>query len=307
MKKRLLLVLALATLSTGCTEIMGRMEGLPLHSGLDQALVKEGIRIAAELGWKLAGALVVLLGFHCWYKAMHGEAWLGLLKEYLGGIVVCIVMLTSLQSGQGPIQWILDAGMYLAERFNPGIHAFTALQTVITKYAGIINDAVRQPPSPGEAAFRYLEAWQYYMSLPGFAAVLIINTAAIFVMRLIVQAAFVWLVAFYQMVGPLVVPFVILPQTRHIFVGWLRTLIALSLWPWLFAIAERLAVAVPYATWIGTDQYNGSLASGIEAIMQGQFMFLVLNVVFFFVYLGIPVAAHMLVSGATRAFRGVLA
>lgn len=113
--------------------------------------------------------------------------------------------------------------------------------------------------------------------------------------------------AFYQMVGPLVVPFVILPQTRHVFIGWLRTFIALSLWPSLFALAERLAVAVPYSTWIGTDGYTGGLISGIEVIMLGQFMFLVLNVVFFFVYLGIPVAAHLLVSGAARPFRGVLA
>lgn len=66
-------------------------------------------------------------------------------------------------------------------------------------------------------------------------------------------------------------------------------------------------MAVSYFTWIGTDRYDGSLVSGIEAVMQGQFMFLVLNVVFFFVYLGIPVAAHLLVSGAGRTFRGLLA
>jgi hypothetical protein len=306
-KPRLLAVLALAILSTGCTEILGRMEGLPLRVGLDQALVRQGVQISAELGWKLAGALVVLLGFHCWYKAMHGQPWLGLLKEYLGGVVACIVLLTSLQTGRGPIQWILDAGLYLGERFSPGPHALSVLETIITKYAGIINSVVRHPPSPSESAFRYLEAWQYYMSLPGFAVFAGINTAAILVMRLIVQAAFVWLVAFYQMIGPLVVPFVILPQTRHVFVGWLRTFIALALWPWLFALAERLAVAVPYSTWIGTDRYTGGLISGIETIMQGQFMFLVLNVVFFFVYLGIPVAAHLLVTGAGRAFRGVLA
>ena len=88
MKRRLLAVLALALLSTGCTDILGRMEGLPLRVGLDQALIKDGIRISAELGWTLAGCLVVLLGLHFWYKAMHGEPWLGLLKEYLGGILI---------------------------------------------------------------------------------------------------------------------------------------------------------------------------------------------------------------------------
>src|SRR5262245_35554593 len=128
MKPRLLAVLALALLSAGCTDILGRMEGLPLRVGLDQALVKDGIRTSAELGWKLAGSLVVLLGLHCWYKAMHGEPWLGLLKEYLGGIVVCGVLLTSLQTGHGPIQWILDAGLYLGEHFRPGMHASNVIQ-----------------------------------------------------------------------------------------------------------------------------------------------------------------------------------
>ncbi|HWX23495.1 MAG TPA: hypothetical protein VN083_00570, partial [Vicinamibacteria bacterium] len=132
------------------------------------------------------------------------------------------------------------------------------------------------------------------------------NTAGIFLMRLILHVAFVWLVAFYRMVGPLAVPFVILPQTRHVFLGWLRTFVSIALWPWLFALAERLALAIPYSTWIGTDLYKGDLVSGINVIIQGQLMFLALNVVFFFVYLGIPIAAHLLVSGAGRPFRGAI-
>jgi len=65
-------------------------------------------------------------------------------------------------------------------------------------------------------------------------------------------------------------------------------------------------VAVPSSTWIGTDVYHGDLIPGINAVVQGQIMFLALNVVFFFVYLGIPVASYLLVSGAGRALRGVL-
>ena len=93
----------------------------------------------------------------------------------------------------------------------------------------------------------------------------------------------------------------------RVFVGWLQVLISIALWPWLFAIAERLAVAIPYATWIGTDRYDGSLVNGISVIVQGQLMFVALNVLFFFAYLGIPAAAYLLVSGSGRAFRGVLA
>jgi len=307
MKVRLLAIIALAVLSAGCTEVLGRMEGLPLSVGLNQPLVNDAVRISATIGWQIAGALVILLGFHCWYRAMNGEPWIGLLKEYLGGLVVCIVLLATIPTGTGPIQWIVDAGLYLGDRFKPGSQALLVLRQVITKYATILTEVVRRPPTPTEAAFRWIEAWQFYMSLPGFAVIVGINTAAVFLMRLVVQAAFVWLIAFYKMIGPLVAPLVILPQTRHIFVGWLKTFISIALWPWLFALAERLTVAIPYSTWVGTDVYNGSLVSGIEAMIQGQLMFLVLNVVFLLVYLGIPVAAHLLVSGAGRAFRGVLA
>jgi len=307
MRVRLLIIGGLALLSTGCADVLGRMEGLPLQVGLDQPLVLEGVHKSAEIGWKLAGGLIVLLGFHCWYRATHGDPWISLLKEYLGGLAVCIAFLTAMQGGGGPVRWILDAGLYLGDQFRPGNHALLVVQQIVSKYSNIIVEIVKRRPEPGEAVFRFAEAWQFYMSSPGFAAIIAINTAAIFVMRLVVQVAYVWLSAFYMMIGPLAVPFVILPQTRQVFVGWLRTLISIALWPWLFALAERLAVAIPYSTWIGTDRWDGSLVTGISVMMQGQLMFLVLNIVFFFVYLGIPAAAYLLVTGAGRAFRGVIA
>ena len=36
---------------------------------------------------------------------------------------------------------------------------------------------------------------------------------------------------------------------------------------------------------------------------QGELMQLIFNVTFFFVYLSIPIAGHLVVSGASRPFR----
>jgi hypothetical protein len=296
---------ALSVLGTGCTAVLGELDGLPLQTGLQQAPVTSAVQQAVALGFELASAFVVLLGFHCWYRAQHGDPWISLLKDYLGGTVVCIVLLETMRSGTGPVDWILKAGLALGETFSPGPHALDVLNQVVNRYGQIVLNVVQNPAAAlPSAPYRFVEAWQYYMSFPLVAAAVAANATGIFVMRLILHVAFVWLVAFYRMMGPLAVPFVILPQTRHVFVGWLRTLVSISLWPWLFALAERLAVAIPYSTWIGTDTYAGDLVSGINVIVQGQLMFLALNVVFFFVYLGLPVAAHLLVSGAGRPFRG---
>jgi hypothetical protein len=307
-KPRHLAALVLAAAATsGCTNVLGELDGLPLRVGLEQGLVTEAVAKAVAVGWKLASALVVLLGFHCWYRATHGDAWISLLKDYLGGIVVCVFFLASMQGGGGPVDWIQQAGLYLGDQFAPGNHALEAVSQIVARYGGIVLDVVQKPAgSSAQTAFRFVEAWQYYMSFPLVAIAIAANTAGIFLMRLILHVAFVWLVAFYRMVGPLAVPFVILPQTRHVFLGWLRTFVSIALWPWLFALAERLALAIPYSTWIGTDLYKGDLVSGINVIIQGQLMFLALNVVFFFVYLGIPIAAHLLVSGAGRPFRGAI-
>jgi hypothetical protein len=222
-------------------------------------------------------------------------------------MAACVVLLNTFSSGAGPVQWLLDAGGFLGATFSPGAHATEALSAVVSRYGQIVLAIVQAPSgSLSEAPYRFVEAWQYYLSFPIVAAAIALNATGIFVMRLILNVAFVWLVAFYKMVGPLAIPFVILPQTRSIFLGWLRTFASISLWPWLFALAERLAVAIPYSTWIGTDLYSGDIVSGINVIVQGQIMFLAINVVFFFVYLGIPVAAHLLVSGAGRPFRGAV-
>ena len=306
MRRRAGMILAAAVASSGCTSVLGQLDGLPLRVGLDHSLVVEAVQRGVEIAFRLAGSLAVLLGFHCWYRATHGEPWIALLKDYLGGLVVCVTVLVAMRQGNGPAEWLLAAGTSLGEIFAPPNHALAVLTQIVEKYATILLRVIETPPDTAQLGFRFLEAWQYVMSWPVLALVIAINTTAIFLMRLVLQIAFVWLSAFYTMVGPMAAPFVLLPSTRPIFVGWLRTVASLALWPWLLALAERLAVAIPYSTWLGTDLYHGDVASGVTAILEGQIMFLALNIVFLFVYLGIPLASYLLVSGAGRPFRGAL-
>ena len=77
----------------------------------------------------------------------------------------------------------------------------------------------------------------------------------------------------------------------------------MALWPLFFAFAERLALAIPWSAWIGSG--DGAIDGWelLTNILQGEFMLGVFNILFFFVYLSIPIASYLIVSGASRPFR----
>ena len=131
---------------------------------------------------------------------------------------------------------------------------------------------------------------------------IVVNAVAIHVVKLVLQTSYVFLVAFYWALTPLVAPMAILPQTRHVFRGWVQSYVSVSLWPLFMAIVERLAAAIPWADWMGINGLDvGDYAGAVTHWAQGQFMLLVLNLVFLLVYVAIPVVSAKLVSGAVRA------
>jgi hypothetical protein len=152
---------------------------------------------------------------------------------------------------------------------------------------------------------RLAEAFAWQLSTPYAAGLIALNGIAIYIMKMVMQVSYAWLISFYWMLTPLVAPMVILPQTRGVFVGWLKSYVSVALWPMFFAFAERLALAIPWSAWIGYaagGEDNWALAAGI---FQSEFMLAVFNVTFFFVYLSIPIASYMIVSGASRPFRAL--
>ena len=123
------------------------------------------------------------------------------------------------------------------------------------------------------------------------------------IMKMVMQVSYAWLISFYWMLTPIVAPMVILPQTRGVFVGWLKTYVSVALWPMFFAFTERLALAIPWTVWMHSSQGAQGTLDIATSIAQGQIMLLVFNITFFFVYLSIPIASHLIVSGASRPFR----
>ena len=105
----------------------------------------------------------------------------------------------------------------------------------------------------------------------------------------------------------LLAPTVILPSTRGIFLGWVKAYGSLCLWPCLFGIMERIADSLPWALFFGvidTKTLNPIILA--DAVTQGVAMMFIGNLVFFFVYLAVPVAAWKLVNAVGQPFRGAL-
>ena len=117
------------------------------------------------------------------------------------------------------------------------------------------------------------------------------------------QVSYAWLISFYWMLTPIVAPMVILPQTRGVFLGWLKTYISVALWPMFFAFAERLALAIPWSAWIGAADGTTDIWQLTTNVLQGEAMLAIFNITFLFVYLSIPVASYLIVSGASRPFK----
>jgi hypothetical protein len=305
MSKRLGVLIALAVLSTGCTaDVLGRMKGFDVQQIIQSQPVVEAVLKAKSTGRVLAGIEALLLAFVCWYRIHTGAAWLSVTKDWFLGIFVCAYILTTAGTAAGLERWIWDVGVYLGEQFNP-TRGFLMenFDKAVGRHAQQILDIQSGVPNMRAEDSRALEAIAWQFSNPFTAGLVGVNAIAIYVMKMVMQVSYAWLISFYWMLTPLVAPMAILPQTRSVFLGWLRTYISVALWPLFFAFAERLALAIPWSAWMGA--MDGASDSWTMATnwFQGEIMLLIFNVTFFFVFLSIPIASYMIVSGASRPFR----
>jgi hypothetical protein len=305
MSKRLGVIMVMAVVSTGCTaDVLGRMKGFDVLQIIQSQPVVEAVLQAKNTGRVLAGIEALLLAFVCWYRIHAGAAWLSVTKDWFFGIFVCAYILTAAGTAAGLERWIWDVGVYLGQRFNPtGGFLMENFDKAVGRHAQQILDIQRGVPNMRAEESRALEAISLQFSSPFTAGLVAVNALAIYLMKMVMQVNYAWLVSFYWMLAPLVAPMVILPQTRSVFVGWLKTYISVALWPLFFAFAERLALAIPWSAWIGLG--DGVLDGWqlLTNIVQGEFMLAVFNILFFFVYLSIPIASYLIVAGASRPFR----
>lgn len=305
MNRRVFLVAGLALLSAGCTaDILGRMKGFDVQQIVLSQPVVDAVVKGRNVGRVLAGIETLLLAFMCWYRIQIGAHWLSVAKDWVLGIFACAYVLTTVGTPMGIERWIWNVGVYLGQLFSPaGGFLMANYDKAVGEHAGLYLYLQKIAPLLGDNDRRVVEAFLWQFSSPQMAGVVWLNALGIYVMKMITQVSYAWLIAFYWMLTPLIAPMVILPQTRGVFVGWVKAYISVALWPMFFAFAERLALAIPWSAWLGSFDQAPDFFSKVTAFGQGELMLIIFNVTFFFVYLSIPIASYMLVSGASRPFR----
>ena len=307
MRARLAFVLGAAVLSAGCTaDVLGRMKGFDVTQIIQSQPVLEAVLKARDIGRVLAGIEALLLAFVCWYRIHAGAPWITVTKDWFFGIFVCAYVLTTAGTAAGLERWLWEVGVYLGHQFSPSQgFLMENFDRAVGRHGELMLWLQRIVPTLGDDERRLVEAVAWQFSSPFVAGLVGLNAIAIYLMKMVMQVSYAWLISFYWMLTPMVAPMVILPQTRGVFVGWLKTYIAIALWPMFFAFAERLALAIPWSAWLG--EFDGAVSSWDMATswFQGEFMLLIFNITFFFVYLSIPVASYLIVSGASRPFRAM--
>src|SRR6185436_2596046 len=130
--------------------------------------------------------------------------------------------------------------IYLGQQFSPSEgFLMENFNRAVGQHGEMILAIQRAAPSMTDEASRLVEAGAWQFSSPTVAGLVSINAFGIYLMKMIMQVAYAWLIAFYWMLTPLVAAMVILPLTRSVFVGWLKTYVSVALWPLFFAFAER--------------------------------------------------------------------
>jgi hypothetical protein len=307
MKWRHATLLIIAVLSSGCTaDVLGRMKGFDVMQIIQSVPVADAVQKGKAIGTVFAGIEALILAFVSWYRIHTGAPWLTIAKDWFLGILVCAFILSTVGTAGGVEQWIWKVGVYLGQRFSPGQgFLMETFNKAVGQHSEVILKLQRIAPDLQPQTQRLVEAVAWQFSSPMAAGFVGLNAIAIYLMKMVMQVSYAWLIAFYWMLTPLVAPMVILPQTRGVFLGWLKTYVAVALWPMFFAFAERLALAIPWSAWLG--EFDGAVSAWDMATrwFQGELMLLIFNVAFFFVYLSIPVASHLIVSGASRPFRTI--
>jgi hypothetical protein len=307
MSKRIVVVIVLAVLSTGCTaDVLGRMRGFDVLQIIRSQPVTEAVAKGKSVGAVLASIEALILAFVSWYRIHTGVAWLSIAKDWLVGILVCAFILATAGTAAGLEHWIWDVGVYLGQVFNPTDgFLMENFDKAVGQHGELFLAIQKITPGLGEDERRLVEAFAWQFSSPNVAGLVGLNAIAIYIMKMVMQVSYAWLISFYWMLTPIVAPLVILPQTRGIFLGWLKAYVSVALWPMLFAFAERLAIAIPWSAWLGVRDGLTDPFEITSSIAQGEFMLLIFNITFFFVYLSIPIASYLIVSGASRPFRAL--
>lgn len=302
----LIVVGALAVLASGCTP-----EALQqIHTSIDpaeilfQGPVVEAVQRARALGGELAGAALALLGIYLWYLVKEGRPWVVVLKEAVWGTALCGWALSGAGTLFGLEGWIYSTGSWLGERFAPdhGLFVQNVLGLVSAQnnlFMTVINHPMDDASNP---MVRLAQAVGWFASQQTSALFLVINSLGVLLLKELGRLTYVYLTALYWVLLPLVAWTAILRPTRGVFLGWVRTYVAIALWPMLWGVTDRVALALLMSTGFGLGGVDqGNVVQVVVALARNQLFYALVNLTTIFVYLGVPVASYKIVSGASAS------
>jgi hypothetical protein len=306
-------VVAIALGTTGCIspQTLGRLDGVRFEQVLDRPEITELVGKGIQVGQTILGALVIILALSCAWRAWEGKHWTELAKEWILWAAGVAYLIGSTSSNTfGPVRWIFEAGQYLGQLFEPQGGYWAANRDVaVGKMTAFLLSVQAPAATPADAAGQATAA-----VLDGFAQVtlnwgsvffILLNGILLYIVKLVMQASYVFLLVFFWTLTPLVLPMAVIPHTRGIFIAWLKSYVSVALWPMFLAIVERIVVAIPWSAWMGVDGLlgGGDPLAGVTAWGQGQLILLVLNFAFLAVYLSIPIISNRIVTGVAQHIR----
>jgi hypothetical protein len=205
MSRRLGFVLMVALLSTGCTaDILGRMKGFDVMQIIQSAPVVEAVQKAKSIGAVLAGIEALILAFVSWYRIHAGGHWLSITKDWFLGILVCAFLLTSAGTNAAFEQWLWRVGVYLGQQFNPPSgFLMENFNKAVGQHSEVILTLQTIAPTVDPDTQRMVEAIAWQFSSPYIAGFVGLNAIAIYLMKMVMQVSYAWLISFYWMLTPL--------------------------------------------------------------------------------------------------------
>lgn len=311
-RSRLLLAVALSLGTCGCTPQTFQQIHISVRpvDVLAQQPIVDAVQKGVTYGRELAGAAVALLGIYLWYKAYQGQPWIALLKESLWGTAICAFLLvTSGSFARGPAIWIYHTGQWLGVYFAPPEgYLSSAFQGLLDAEWSILN-AMNQPQADASlGGARIAQALASFALTVSGAWFLTCNALASWFVKELASLAYVYLMALFWVVLPLVAWTAILPTTRNVLTGWFKVYISIALWPFFWAIVDQINLALFSASGFGLRglEASGDYVAMARALAQSQTMFLIFNVTTVIIYAAIVVVSYKIVSGASDSLNAFL-
>ena len=225
------------------------MKGFDVAQIIISQPVREAVDRAKNVGRLLASIEALLLAFVCWYRVHTGAPVAhdrqGLVPGDPGLRVHpadASAQAPASSNGSGRSACTSASCSTLAQGF-----LMENFDKAVGRHAQQILDIqVNAVPNMRAEDSRALEAIAWQFSNPWVAGLVGVNAIGIYLMKMVMQVSYAWLIAFYWMLTPLVAPMVILPaDAEHL--------------PWLAADVHRRGAVADVLRVRGATRARGSL------------------------------------------------